>query len=219
MRAVGNLTEAADAPLPSFHNVDTVWYPGNRAPFKESVHGGACCVLFTESELNEGYQSNHHESLLVGIAHTKVPWRPWYNRASQQEKDLLPHTHYVTLFYAFDAYPPFQLRARSGFFCLGFVPETKNNPLSVSEGGRFNPHNALTRNRKLRQNNETFECPQISFVSSLTQKADDASRLVIGYGLNDCTGRLVEVTKQEVVRLLFPPMDMIAESFQARRKA
>ena len=220
MRTVGNITEVSDAPLPSFPNVDAIWYPGNKAPFKESVHGGACCVLFTKDELNiGGSQSNHHESLLVGIAHTKVPWRPWYNRASQQDKELLPHTHYVTLFYAFDAYPPFKLRARSGFFCLGFVPETNDNSLPASEGGRFNPHNVLTRNRKLRQNNETFDCPQMSFVSSFTQKADDASRLVIGYGLNDCTGRLVEVTKQEVVRLLFPPLDMVVENVQTTNKS
>ena len=53
----------------------------------------------------------------------------------------------------------------------------------------------------------------MAFVSSFIEKAGDPSRTVIGYGLNDCTGRLVEVTKQEIARLLYPdPMDMILEA-------
>jgi hypothetical protein len=212
MKTIGNITEVSSSPFPSFFNVDTSWYPGNKAPFKEMVHGGACCVEFTKEQLNiEGVNNKHEGSLLVGIAHTKVPWRPWYNQATEQEKALLPHTHYVSLFYAFDPHPPFQIRARSGFFCLGFVPETSDNTLPASEGGRFNPHNVLTRNRKLQQNGITFDCPQMAFVSSFTRKANDAESVVIGYGLNDCTGRLVEVTKEEVVRLLFPPLDMVVD--------
>ncbi|KAL3790815.1 hypothetical protein HJC23_004716 [Cyclotella cryptica] len=213
MKTVGNITESDDAPLPSFFNVDAVWYPGSKAPFKESAHGGACCVEFSVDDINMGGMRNtHHESLLVGIAHTKVPWRPWYTRATQEEKDLLPHTHYVSLFYAFDPRPPFQLRARSGYFCLGFVPPSSfENTLPSSERGRFNPHNILTRNRPLKQHNITFDCPQMHFVSSFAQKANDATRVVIGYGLNDCTGRLVEVRKEEVVRLLFPEVDMLVE--------
>lgn len=212
MKTIGNITENTDAPPPSFPNVDSFWYPGEQAPFKETLHGGACCVEFTKEQLNTGdIAGNHAESLLVGIAHTKVPWRNWYTKASKEKKDRLPHTHYVSMFYAFDSYPPFQIRARSGFFCLGFVPETKDGALPKSEGGRHNPHNVLTRNRKLSQNNVIFDCPQISFVSSFTQKANDGSSVVIGYGLNDCTGRLVEVTKEEVVHLLFPPLDMVVE--------
>jgi hypothetical protein len=213
MKTIGDITESNDSPLPSFFNVDSVWYPGSEAPFKESVHGGACCVEFSAAKLNlHGGNSNHNESLLVGIAHTKVPWRPWYSKATQEQKDLLPHTHYVSLFYAFDPHPPFQLRARSGFFCLGFVPETFDNTLPSSESGRFNPHNILTRNRKLQQNNVTFDCPQMHFVSSFIQKANDEGSVVIGYGLNDCTPRLVEVTKEEIVRLLFPSLDMLFEA-------
>lgn len=212
MKTIGNATEFSDPPFPSFFNVDVPWYPGSNGVFKSTVHGGACCVEFTREQLNTEDKRNtytHQESLLVGIAHTKVPWRPWYNKASEQEKELLPHTHYVSLFYAFDMHPPFQIRARSGYFCLGFVPETSDN--SIPEGGRFNPHNVLTRNRVLKQNGIEFDCPQMSFISSFTQKANDVNSVVIGYGLNDCTGRLVEVTKDEVVRLLFPPLDMVVD--------
>ena len=115
----------------------------------------------------------------------------------------------VSLFYAFDTYPPFQLRARSGYFCLGFVPESYDgtNP----EGGRPNPHNVLTRNRVLKQHGVEFNCPQMSFISSFTQKANGDNSVLIGYGLNDCTGRIVEVAKDDVVKLLFPALDMVIE--------
>ena len=51
------------------------------------------------------------------------------------------------------------------------------------------------------------------FVSSFIEKASDSSKTIIGYGLNDCTGRMVEVEKKEIVRLLYPdPMDMLFEA-------
>ena len=99
-------------------------------------------------------------------------------------------------------------RARASSFAV----REGGGELPPTEGGVFNPHSALTRNRNLRQNNVTFDCPQISFVSSFIEKAGDASRTIVGYGLNDCTGRLVEVRKSEIARLLYPdPMDMLFE--------
>lgn len=76
----------------------------------------------------------------------------------------------------------------------------------------FNPHSVLTVNRKLSQMNETFSCPQIHFVSSFVEKVGDASQSLIGYGINDCTPRLVEVSKKEISRMLFSdPWDMKLE--------
>ena len=218
MKTVGNVTEnREDIPLPSFFNIDAHqdWFPGSDAPFKEKPHGGACCVSFSKDELNlGGTRQNHDESnLLVGIGHTKVTWKPWYSKDNvpQEQKDRVPHTHYVTLFYAFDPYPPFEIRARSGYFCLGHVPMI-GDKFSSTEGGKFNPHSILTHNRNLTQNFENFDCPQMSFVNSFIEKADDSSKTAIGYGLNDCTGRLVEVDKKDIVRLLYPePMDMVFE--------
>jgi len=217
IKEVGNTTESDDAPLPSFSTVDAHidWFPGQDAPFKESAHGGACCVSFSADELNAGgTKKDHHESLLVGLGHTKVTWKPWYNKANvpQEKKDRVPHTHYVSLFYAFEPYPPFKIRARSGYFCLAHAPSLSGNKLAPTEGGTFNPHSKLTYNRPLLQNNITFDCPQMSFVSSFIEKADDSSATLIGYGLNDCTGRIVEVEKKEIVRLLYPdPNDMLFE--------
>jgi len=217
VKEVGNSTNSDNVPLSSFSTVDAHedWFPGQEAAFKEAAHGGACCVSFSVDDLNlGGAKNNHHESLLVGIGHTKVIWKPWYAKkhVPQEKKDLIPHTHYVSLFYSFDPYPPFHIRARSGYFCLGHAPLGNSKELPPSESGIFNPHSILTRNRNLLQNNVTFDCPQMSFVSSYIEKVDDSSKTVIGYGLNDCTGRLVEVEKREIARLLYPdPMDMIFE--------
>jgi hypothetical protein len=221
---------------PSYYTIDAHedWFPGSAAPFKESAHGGACCVHFTPSELNiGGSKTNHTQSLLVGVGHTKVTWKPWYSNAktSQAQKDRIPHTHYVSLFYAFDNYPPFTVRAKSGYFCLGHAALLFNTTTTTTttndDEGDYNPYSTLTRNRPLRQNNVTFDCPQISFISSFIEKKkkkeemrdDDttlssskSSSTIIGYGLNDCTGRLVEVKKSEIMRLLYPdPMDMLFE--------
>lgn len=218
MKTAGNVTESRqDIPLPSFFNVDAHqdWFPGSEAPFKDKPHGGACCVSFSNDDLNLGGTRNNHNAsnLLVGIGHTKVTWKPWYGKDNvpQEQKDRVPHTHYVSLFYAFDPYPPFEIRARSGYFCLGHVPMI-GDKVSPTEGGNFNPHTILTRNRNLSQNFENFDCPQMSFISSFIEKADDSSKTAIGYGLNDCTGRLVEVDKKDIVKLLYPePMEMMFE--------
>ena len=143
---------------------------------------------------------------------------------------LVPDTNYVSFFYAFEPHPPFNIVARSGYFCLGFESEDPG-----VEGGQANPYSVLTHNRPLSQNNETFSCPQIHYVSTLVEKVGDPSSVVIGYGINDCTGecyefaplsslksfessnvchqgRLVEVAKSEISRLLFPdPFEMVLE--------
>ena len=239
VREVGNITSNGSSSTsmvlqPSYYTIDAHedWFPGSAAPFKESAHGGACCVHFTPSELNiGGSKTNHTQSLLVGVGHTKVTWKPWYSntKTSQARKDRIPHTHYVSLFYAFDNYPPFTVRAKSGYFCLGHAALLFNTTTTTTndDEGDYNPYSSLTRNRPLRQNNVTFDCPQISFISSFIEKkkkkeemSDDdttlssskSSSTIIGYGLNDCTGRLVEVKKSEIMRLLYPdPMDMLFE--------
>jgi len=215
MKVVGNMTKSDESPEASFHTTDQYWFPG-KTPFKVNSHGGACCVSFSLDDINMGgTQHNHHEPLLVGIAHTKVPWQPWYSKdhIPQERKDMLPHTHYVSFFYAFDPRPPFQLRARSGYFCLGHTPLSRDGQLPPTEGGIFNQHSILTRDRPLKQHNVTYECPQIEYISAFVEKADDKSSTVVGYGMNDCTARLIEIEKREIVRLLYPdPLEMVFEA-------
>ena len=225
----GNLTTSAIQPRPSFFTVDEHWFPGIRGSFRQAGHGGACCVSLTRREARQaehikltGRAWAKNDYLLIGVAHTSVQYRRWYGdkNVPAKEKAMVPHTHYVSFFYAFEPRPPFNLQALSGYFCLGFAGE------DGTEGGMFNSHSILTFNRKLSQNNETFNCPQIHFVSSFIEKVDTPSTTVIGYGINDCTPRIVEVSKREITRLLFSDpwrmkiersKDMSAESLELLR--
>jgi len=210
----GNLTTSEIQPSQSFFTIDEHWFPGIRGSFRKAGHGGSCCVSLTRKEALQGgpiksrkaWAGNNY--LLIGVAHTSVQYRRWYshNQVPAREKAMVPHTHYVSFFYAFEPRPPFNLQALSGYFCLGFAGE------DGTEGGMFNPHSVLTVNRKLSQNNETFNCPQIHFVSSFIEKVGEPSTTVIGYGINDCTPRIVEVSKREITRLLFSdPWEMNIE--------
>mmetsp|Transcript_7088 Transcript_7088/g.16422 ORF Transcript_7088/g.16422 Transcript_7088/m.16422 type:complete len:836 (-) Transcript_7088:61-2568(-) len=214
--AYGNVTDSDEAPPRSFYTIDEHWFPETGA-FREAGHGGACCVSFTKEEvlaqgehiyLTPEIWGEENDYLLMGVAHTSVTWKHWYSDPSREaEKAMLPHTHYISFFYAFEPRPPFNIRARSGYFCLGFAAE------DGSEKGPFNQHSTLTFNRKLSQHNETFSCPQIHFVSSFVEKVGDPSTTVIGYGINDCTPRIIEVTKKEVARMIFSdPWEMKIES-------
>lgn len=216
VREEGNLTTSNMEPEPSFYTVDEHWYPGVRPAFRRAGHGGSCCVSLSRKEVlaqgehisltHENWGNN--DNLLVGVAHTSVIWRKWYSdkNVPDSEKAMIPHTHYVSFFYAFEPRPPFNILARSGYFCLGFAGD------DGTEGGNFNPHSILTFNRRLSQHNETFSCPQISFVSSFIEKVEDPSTTIIGYGLNDCTPRLVEVSKKEISRMVFSdPWEMKIE--------
>mmetsp|Transcript_26614 Transcript_26614/g.48219 ORF Transcript_26614/g.48219 Transcript_26614/m.48219 type:complete len:473 (-) Transcript_26614:416-1834(-) len=220
MRKVGNATQsstsdARSARVPSFFTADEHWFPGSKNPFKEFAHGGACCVSLSLEEMSEAgvvvpdakKDGNWEgiDSVLVGVGHTLVMFYA-KNKMPSNERMLIPDTNYVSFLYAFDPRPPFQLLARSGYFCLGFASTSEDE-----EGGTINPHSVLTHNRPLQQNNETFACAQIHYVSTIIEKLGDSSTAVIGYGMNDCTARLVEVSKKEIARLLFPdPWDMVA---------
>ena len=213
----GNLIVSEIEPDPSFFTADELWFPRNRPSFRRTGHGGACCVSLSRREVLAQGDNIHltdkswgdNDYLLVGVAHTSVTWRRWHSdkNINAKEKALVPHTHYVSFFYAFEPRPPFNLRARSGYFCLGFAGEHDD-----MERGMFNPHSILTRNRVLSQHNETFDCPQIHFICSFIEKVGDPSTTVIGYGINDCTPRIVEVSKKEISRMLFSdPWEMKIE--------
>lgn len=132
--------------------MDEHWFPGIRGSFRQAGHGGACCVSLTRGEARrgpggaapDGTRDARDDRLLVGVAHTSVQFRNWYGRAHVPDgvKAAVPHTHYVSFFYAFAPTPPFHLRALSGYFCLGFAGA--DGP----EGGTFNPHSILTVTRR-----------------------------------------------------------------------
>jgi len=82
----------------------------------------------------------------------------------------------------------------SGKFCLPFSPD---------EEARGNYHSKLVRNKPAIFD-EPYNCPHISFVPGIIDVAGDSSKVLVSYGLNDCTARIVEIDKSEIIRLLFP---------------
>jgi hypothetical protein len=129
------------------------------------------------------------KELLVGISHKKL------FRIDKNSKVKFTHSSYTHNFYAFEQTPPYRVVARSGAFCLGFSSEEENEE---------NHYSLLTRSRPLIMG-EKENCPQITFVSGMTETSGDDSKVILSYGINDCVPRFVEIDKSEIVRLLFNP--------------
>jgi hypothetical protein len=107
---------------------------------------------------------------------------------------------YLSALYAFEPAPPYRIVARSGSFCFGYPDE---------EEAKENYYAKLTHARNLIMG-EPENCPFITFVSGITEKVGNPSKVIIGYGINDCISRFVEVDKSELVRLLFHPTGRFA---------
>lgn len=106
----------------------------------------------------------------------------------------IPKHEYFAYLYAFEPEAPYRPVARSGLFCFPFTNEDKESE---------NRHFSLVHDRKLFLRDEIFECPEITFVSGFIEKADDESKAIISYGVNDCLPKIVVVDKSEIERLLF----------------
>ena len=146
---------------------------------------------------NNSNHTNHH--VWVGIGHTKIPYLPRMQRPENinQAKDK-PHHQYVSFLYALNPYEPpmYPLVARSGYFCL---------PLAdMAHEEMTNARILWTRQRTLNLKQYHFaNCPEISFVSGIVQHATNDHQVIVSYGINDCTSRMIVIDKEELYRLLF----------------
>jgi len=120
--------------------------------------------------------------------------------SSQEER-----YNYLSRLYAFSNDEPYNLIARSGLFCLGFTTDqdTTVHGHGSAAVGVGNDYNILTQTKKLDMYGKMYDCPNIHFVDSIIDKADDDSRVIVSYGVNDCVPRFVEVSKQDLVLHLF----------------
>lgn len=101
---------------------------------------------------------------------------------------------------------PYRIVALSGYFCLPDKPHTvlgRDTSAKDNFKDDFNPYERLPLWNPLDIGGRTYDCPVIHFVTGLTEKADDPTKLIIAYGVNDCTSWFVEVDKAEIVKLLF----------------
>ena len=145
--------------------------------FSDKDHGTSCCV-----RLKLGGRDVN-----VGISHQKTTGNvnPWWRRDIRAKyNDKITSSQYLSRFIAYDVHPPFDIVARSGFFCLGFEKNAKNMKYRLDLFGTTNA------------------CPSIHFPSTFSEVVGDPNRAIIGYGINDCTHNLIVVEKEEISRRL-----------------
>jgi hypothetical protein len=191
IKARGNDTSISTSTgpeYPSFHsNMERIFAIRGGIIDKSRHRGSACCGKIQVPDEKSGKLKN----FLVGISHQKYVNRAW------RKNPIINYTDkaYLSTLYAFEAVPPYRIVARSGSFCFGYPDK---------EEAKENYYAKLTLARRLTMG-EPENCPFITFVSGITEKAEDPSKVIISYGINDCISRFVEVDKSELVRLLFHP--------------
>jgi ribosomal protein S27AE len=183
-------TNVAALPLPSFATMDELHYVkhGVYAPALTFQRGSACCVAM-ENPDPDG------PPLLLGISHSKSR----YKQRGLPDANV-PFNSYFSAFYAMEAKAPYRVVARTGNFCFG---------RSAPDEAGGNPYANLNQENLWIGN--TQNCPRIHFVSGMVEKADDDSKLIVSYGVNDCAPRLVVIAKDDVQKMLFAPSELEAK--------
>jgi hypothetical protein len=181
-------------PKPSFSNTDELYFmdKGIVNPPYSLEHGTACCIRIPDPR-NEG------QELLVGVSHSKTLLSPEDKLLLRKAGADTESRQYISRFYAFEPKMPYRVVALSGAFCMPFPtePELKEN---------YN--NKLVKKRPY-QLGDTIDCPYITFLSGITEKANDPFNVLISYGMNDCTARIAEVSKLEISMMLFDPLSRL----------
>jgi hypothetical protein len=194
LKRIDTSISTMQAPAPSFYSYMEQYFHMNGVykTTQSKDRGTAGFIKVTDPRNNKSTTdgNNNTQHLLVGISHRKL-FDVGNSKVVYKDKT------YTSNLYAFEPTPPYRIVARSGAFCMGF---------SSKEEEKENYYSKLTRGRPLVMG-EKENCPFITFVSGMTEKAGDSSKLILSYGINDCVPRFVEVDKSEIVRLLFNPTD------------
>jgi len=183
-------------------------------------HGTACCVRVflplgngdNKSENNNNNNNNKmrnnnvkkQQQVMVGISHRKLsPRKNFWLKDVKKRYEHFGVDQFVSRFVAYDIHHPFDVVARSGWFCLGFADETESRKGEDKDGlglgSTFAGRNTYAR---LDLFNETYDCPMIHFASGFSEVVGNNSRAIIGYGINDCHPRMFFVEKDEIAKLL-----------------
>ena len=180
-------------PIVSFPTIDFPPGLGNsRSMLIDRDSGSACCVSIEWN--HEDDTTSEGRRLLMGFSHRKT---------SKQKVPKSEHYSYVSRLYAFEPRPPFDLVARSGFFCLGYGLRGNSTNDEAMQSDNEQIWGAANK-YKLIMHGEEFNCPKIHFVSGIAEKMGDDETVIVSYGINDCYPRMVEVPKTFLVALLMP---------------
>jgi hypothetical protein len=186
-------------PPPSFGTVEELDLARERIfePAITGDRGSYCCVPIT-------VKGQH---LLLGIAHSKTKYNHKQGTDAYSAGQIQAN-HFFSSFYAIQDRAPYNVVARSGKFCLGFAQD---------EDESDNPYTMMNR-VPLQLMGKTFDCPRIHFVTGMVEMADDSSKMIISYGINDCLPRMVVVEKAEIIQKMFdvgarlPPSEITTAS-------
>jgi len=181
-------------PKPSYSTVDELYFveKGIFEPPYGPEHGTACCITIPDPR-------HIGNSLLVGVSHYKTTLTPDDKAKLRKAGAETESRQYISRFYAFEPRFPYRLVATSGGFCMPFPSEAEFQE---------NYNNKLVAERVFLLG-ETINCPYITFISGMTEKGDDPSKVLLAYGLNDCTARIAEVSKTEIIQMLFDPLSRL----------
>jgi hypothetical protein len=145
--------------------------------------GSACCVKIERRYLPQSLQEeySHLEYLYMGISHTR----------SKKDKKKI----YMSRLYAFVPEFPFELVARSGLFCLG-------------SGSMPQPFRDLTLVQQMKLKRTEYDCPNFHYISGMTTSVT-GNDVLVAYGVVDCASRIVEISKEELARVLFTNLNTV----------
>lgn len=151
--------------------------------------GSACCVSVQWKDKDD---TSEGRRLLMGFSHRKT---------SKLKVSEVQQYNYVSRVYAFNPNPPFDIVARSGFFCLGFALNGNSGRNEALQSDNEQIWGAVNE-YKLFMNQKEFNCPRIHFVTGIAEKVGDDETVIVSYGVNDCYPRMVEVSKRFLLGLL-----------------
>lgn len=156
--------------------------------------GTACCIELAR---------NRTTTVLVGISHTKLSRGTdgYWTKDQLGRYENVTYTYgwnrYLSRFLAYESEPPFSIVARCGWFCLPFATDASE------PGGNTLAIGRNSNSTRLDLFGDSFACPAIHFASSIAETANDASKAIIGYGVNDCYPRMIVVEKRDIAQRLF----------------
>ena len=189
------VTEESPQLKPSFSNRGEVDLPTQKNDWEypfAADRGSACCVSLEDPyQATDSPTKSNNRTLSLGISHVKT-------------KKGKPF-HYLSRFYAFDPTPPFRTVALSGFFCLphSFRATTKTTiAYKDNDGRRATSIPSFPNFYEFEFANTTYNCPAIHFVSGITEKVEDPTKVIIAYGASDCASWFIEVCKKRIWDIL-----------------
>ena len=179
--------------IPSFGTIEEVKYPSLKQDQKlfTGDRGSACCVEIVAEDGTPYF---------LAVSHPKTIY------PGKKLPAGVSSNSYLSRFYAFEQTPPYRIVAKTGKFCLGYAGDDASH----------HPIGDLTARQETRDvfsfAGSEYKCPRIHFVTGISDKADDSSKFILAYGVNDCLSRFVEINKQDVVTMLWPAKTALADA-------